>query len=88
AAADGASAAFRPKAVSWVMAGGVFAGILGPQLVTWTMGLLPAYTFAASYLVQAGVALVAMAVLARVDVPPPESSLGAGRPLREIVRQR
>ncbi len=26
AAADGASAAFRPKAVSWVMAGGVFAG--------------------------------------------------------------
>src|ERR1700730_19024727 len=26
AAADGASAAYRPKAVSWVMAGGVFAG--------------------------------------------------------------
>src|SRR5581483_13607 len=33
AAADGASAAYRPKAVSWVMAGGVFAGVLGPQLV-------------------------------------------------------
>src|SRR5258708_5646925 len=31
-AADGASAAYRPKAVSWVMAGGVFAGVLGPQL--------------------------------------------------------
>src|SRR6185312_4864673 len=30
AAADGASAAYRPKAVSWVMAGGVFAGVLGP----------------------------------------------------------
>src|SRR3982074_3158461 len=30
AAADGASAAFRPRAVSWVMAGGVFAGALGP----------------------------------------------------------
>jgi len=28
AAADGASATFRPKAVSWVMAGGVFAGVL------------------------------------------------------------
>src|SRR4051794_35568079 len=37
AAADGASAAYRPKAVSWVMAGGVFAGVLGPQLVQWTM---------------------------------------------------
>ena len=29
AAADGASAAYRPKAVSWVMAGGVFAGVSG-----------------------------------------------------------
>src|SRR5271155_6133015 len=37
AAADGASAQYRPKAVSWVMAGGVFAGVLGPQLVQWTM---------------------------------------------------
>ncbi|MEY9135317.1 MFS family permease [Bradyrhizobium diazoefficiens] len=37
AAADGASAVYRPKAVSWVMAGGVFAGVLGPQLVQWTM---------------------------------------------------
>ena len=41
AAADGASAAFRPKAVSWVMAGGVFAGVLGPQLVQWTMDVWP-----------------------------------------------
>src|SRR3954468_17170168 len=39
AAADGASAGFRPKAVSWVMAGGVFAGVLGPQLVQWTMDI-------------------------------------------------
>jgi MFS family permease len=37
AAADGASVEFRPKAVSWVMAGGVLAGVLGPQLVQWTM---------------------------------------------------
>src|SRR5438552_3548649 len=37
AAADGASVAYRPKALSWVMAGGVFAGVLGPQLVQWTM---------------------------------------------------
>src|SRR3981189_2549276 len=49
AAADGASAAYRPKAVSWVMAGGVFAGVLGPQLVQWTMDLWPPYLFAASF---------------------------------------
>src|SRR6267143_4510717 len=88
AAADGASAAFRPKAVSWVMAGGVFAGVLGPQLVQWTMDIWPPYLFAFSFVVQAAVALVAMAVLAGVDAPKPApSDLHGGRPLLEIVRQ-
>ena len=88
AAADGASAAYRSKAVSWVMAGGVFAGVLGPQLVQWTMDVWQPYLFAFSYVVQAAVALVAMAILAGVDAPrPPPSDLHGGRPLLEIVRQ-
>src|SRR6201995_5757561 len=88
AAADGASAAFRPKAVSWVMAGGVFAGVLGPQLVQWTMDVWSPYLFAFSFIVQATVALIAMAVLAGVDAPKPASAdLHRGRPLLEIVRQ-
>jgi MFS family permease len=88
AAADGASAAYRPKAVSWVMAGGVFAGVLGPQLVQWTMDIWPPYLFAFSFVMQAMVALVAMAVLTGVDAPKPApSDLHGGRPLWEIVRQ-
>src|ERR1700684_1048891 len=88
AAADGASAEYRPKAVSWVMAGGVFAGVLGPQLVQWTMDVWPPYLFAFSFVMQAMVALVAMAVLAGVDAPrPAPSDLHGGRPLVEIVRQ-
>ncbi|MGA7996646.1 MAG: MFS transporter [Bradyrhizobium sp.] len=88
AAADGASASFRPKAVSWVMAGGVFAGVLGPQLVQWTMDIWPPYLFAFSFVVQAAVALVAMLVLSGVDAPKPApSDLQGGRPLFEIVRQ-
>jgi MFS family permease len=88
AAADGASAAFRPKAVSWVMAGGIFAGLLGPQLVQWTMGIWQPYLFAFSYLVQAAVAVVAMAILSGVDLPKPAAAdLHAGRPLLAIVRQ-
>src|SRR6202048_3470276 len=88
AAADGASAEYRPKAVSWVMAGGVFAGVLGPQLVQWTMDIWPPYLFAFSFMVQAIVALVAMAVLAGTDAPnPAPSDLHGGRPLLEIVRQ-
>src|SRR6202034_2648326 len=88
AAADGASAAFRPKAVSWVMAGGVFAGVLGPQLVQWTMDVWQPYLFAFSFVVQAIVALIAMIVLAGVDAPKPApADLHGGRPLFEIARQ-
>ncbi|RED38769.1 putative MFS family arabinose efflux permease [Rhodopseudomonas thermotolerans] len=88
AAADGASAAYRPKAVSWVMAGGVFAGVLGPQLVQWTMDVWQPYLFAFSYVVQAVIALIAMAVLWGVDAPKPKPAERAGgRPLLEIVRQ-
>jgi MFS family permease len=88
AAADGASAAYRPKAVSWVMAGGVFAGVFGPQLVQWTMDIWPPYLFAFSFVAQAVVALVAMAVLSGVDAPKPApSDLHGGRPLLMIARQ-
>ncbi|HLX14604.1 MAG TPA: MFS transporter [Bradyrhizobium sp.] len=88
AAADGASAEFRPKAVAWVMAGGVFAGVLGPQLVQWTMDVWSPYLFAFSFVVQAVVALIAMAILAGVDAPrPAPSDLRRGRPLFEIARQ-
>src|SRR3954462_5002553 len=88
AAADGASPGFRPKAVSWVMAGGVFAGVLGPQLVQWTMDIWPPFLFAFSFLMQAAVALAAMAILSGVDAPKPApADLHGGRPLLEIGRQ-
>src|ERR1700729_373646 len=66
AAADGASAGYRPKAGSLVMAGGP-----GPQLVEWTMDIWPPYLFAFSFVIQAVVALIAMAILAGVDAPRP-----------------
>ncbi len=86
AAADGASPAFRPRALSWVMVGGVFSGVLGPQLVTWTMNLSP-HIFVASYLAQAGVAVIAMIVLSGVRLPAVSRSSGGGRPLGIILRQ-
>jgi MFS family permease len=87
AAADTASEAFRPKVVSWVLAGGVFAAVIGPQLVIFTKDLLPPYLFAASYLGQAACAAVAMVVLIFVRVPPVAGKRGdSARPLIEIVR--
>jgi predicted MFS family arabinose efflux permease len=89
AAADTASEAFRPKAISWVLLGGIVASFVGAQLVIGTQDLWPPYLFAASYIGQAVLALVAGAVLTllRIPKPPPRSEVGDGRPLSEIARQ-
>jgi len=89
AAADTASEAFRPKAISWVMAGGVGAAVLGPQTVILTEGLWQPYTFAVTYLVQSTLALMAAVVISFVRIPRPPVRAGAanGRPLKEIALQ-
>jgi MFS family permease len=89
AAADTASDRFRPKAISWVMVGGIFAGIIGPQLVIGTKDLWQPYLFAGTFLAQAALAVVSAAVLALVNIPkpPPRTALNRGRPMIEIARQ-
>ncbi len=88
AAADGVSPAMRPRALSFVMGGGVAAGIVGPQLVTYTMHLWPAHLFAATFIAQAAVAAVSAAVLFGVKLPRPTAAeLAGGRPLGAIARQ-
>ncbi len=87
AAADTASEAFRPKVVSWVLAGGVFAAVIGPQLVIFTKDLLSPHLFAASYLGQSACAFVAALVLMFVKVPPVKAKRAENaRPLAQIVR--
>jgi MFS family permease len=88
AAADCAPPERRPRALSAVMAGGVFAGVIGPQLVTHTMHLWMPHLFAATYLAQAGVAALSALILLGVRLPRPTAAEAArGRPLAEIVRQ-
>ena len=91
AAADVADAydpALRERAISWVLAGGIAGGLIGPELSKHTVNLLPA-AFAASYLVLAAVALVAGAVASRLAIPQAVISAGAAaaRPLGRIARQ-
>ena len=88
AAADCAAPDRRPRAISAVMAGGVFAGMIGPQLVTHTMDLWPPYLFAATFVGQAAVAALSAIILAGVELPPLGTrGPGAGRPLAIIARQ-
>lgn len=88
AAADGVAPQRRAKALSLVMAGGVAAGVVGPQLVTWTMDLWRPHQFAATFVVQALVALASAFILMGVKLPMPTTAeIAGGRPLFEIVRQ-
>lgn len=88
AAADGVAPRRRARALSLVMAGGVAAGVIGPQLVTWTMALWPPRMFAATFLVQAAVAAVSAFILLGVRLPmPTEAEKAGGRPLALIARQ-
>lgn len=89
AAADGVSPAKKARALSFVMGGGVMAGVVGPQLVTHTMYMWPAYMFAATFIAQAIVAALSAFVLFGVKLPMPtaEEAAGGGRPLGVIVRQ-
>jgi predicted MFS family arabinose efflux permease len=88
AAADTASDRFRARAVSYVLAGGIFAAIIGPQLVIWTQGLMAPHLFAASFLGQSACALIAAVVLQFVRIPQlqpqPHHQV---RPLPAILRQ-
>jgi MFS family permease len=89
-AADTASAEFKPKAVSWVMAGGLFAAILGPQLVIYTKDLMPPHLFAWSYIGQAAFALIAGIVIVAFFRAPGLAHFAStrpGRPIAEIARQ-
>ena len=87
AAADGVDPELRARALSFVMAGGVVAGVIGPQLVTYTMYLWPPHMFAATFVAQAAVAALSAIVLLGVRLPMPSAAeVAGGRPLGESSR--
>jgi MFS family permease len=90
AAADTASVHFRARAVAWVLAGGVGAAVIGPQLVILTKDFWPPYLFAGTFLAQSACAILAAAVLTFLKLPPVPAAVrnfSEGRPLAEIIRQ-
>jgi len=89
AAGELAAPAFREKAVSLVLAGGLIGAIVGPNLANQTRDTLGA-PFLGAYLALAVVALLSMAVMANIQFPPePPRKQGAasGRPMGEIMRE-
>ncbi|WP_410218558.1 MFS transporter [Paracoccus sp. (in: a-proteobacteria)] len=88
AATDTAPDDFAPRAISWVMAGGLAAAIIGPALVRMTSDLT-AMPFLATYLTVIGLNLVGPFIFAFLDIPTPPAPLpgaSSGRPMGQILR--
>ena len=88
AAVEATDAAHSSRAISWVVAGGVVAAFLGPQLGQWGRDWFASGHFVGSYLAQGALGLVAMALLSQVRLPPVAAAIeGDARPMREILTQ-
>jgi MFS family permease len=90
AAADAAAPAFRSRAVSYVLAGGVAAALIGPEIATRSKDLFAPVLFAGSFLAISVLAICTILTLAFLDIPVPsraERAQAGGRPFGEIARQ-
>lgn len=89
AAADSASPEFRPKAISWVMTGGLFAAFMGPELANFTKDMLEPVVYAGSYFALIGVYLLSFVLLSGVRIPKLTAAerKSSGRPLLVILAQ-
>jgi MFS family permease len=72
AAADTASEAFRPKAISYVMAGGLASALIGPQLVKVTAQSM-VVPFMGTYLAIIVINVFGSALFLALNIPKPET---------------
>lgn len=92
AAADRGTADFKPKAISWILAGGVISAIVGPQAIILTTNLTDPIPFAGSFFFAISffvLSFVALAFLrpSNLALNQEEEAPKPGRPLAEIARQ-
>lgn len=93
AAADTASDSYRPKAISYVMAGGLLSAVIGPQLVKATSGLVLSpnavvSAFAGTYLAIIAINLIGSLLFLFIDIPkpsPPGADSPRGRSRWELI---
>ena len=88
AAAEVAPPSFKERAISYVMAGGIIGGVVGPNLAKYSKDML-AVAFAGSYAVLVLFALASLLVIQMIRFPAQTAAekAGGGRPLGEIMRQ-
>jgi MFS family permease len=89
AAVDVAGPSYRSKAVSYVLAGGVIAGFIGPQIASHTKDLFVPYVYMGPYLAIVVLGILSLIMISFVRIPRINvmDTDEAARPLSIIVRQ-
>jgi MFS family permease len=89
AAADAADTNYRARAISLVLAGGVFAGFLGPQTAKWSVDMFAPVTFAGVFVMVAVFGFLTLLIIQGLRIPTLSAAEKAegGRPLLEIMKQ-
>ncbi|MCT8160589.1 MFS transporter [Pseudoruegeria sp. SHC-113] len=88
AAVDTAPEAFRAKAISYVMAGGLLSAVIGPQLVKVTSQSM-VVPFLGTYMAVVAINALGSLLFLFLDIPDPVKSAGAapsGRSRMELLR--
>ncbi|KQO80211.1 MFS transporter [Rhizobium sp. Leaf262] len=88
AAADASPSFYKPKAISWILAGGIISAILGPQLAIFGKDLLEPVMFAGAFMALVPLGLIAAAIfcfLTLPDLKDHSTTREPARPLKEIV---
>ena len=80
--------AFKEKAISWVLSGGILGAVAGPKLARLTRNALGA-EFAGAYVALAIVALLSLLTMSFIRFPPfaVPTAQAPGRPLSEMAAQ-
>lgn len=90
-AADIVDTENKSRAISLVLAGGVIAAVIGPNLANLTRDVIPQATFAGSFAAIIGLYVLSLLVLSFLKLPAvvtvDQTTTKTGRRLRQIVRQ-
>ena len=86
AAADSVDEAQKPRAISYVLTGGLMAALLGPEIARNTVDILPNAVYAGCFFTVCLVQLISLFFLAGLKIPKPVGKSGAGRPIGVFLR--
>lgn len=88
AAADNVSSNLKSKAISLVLAGGVIAAIVGPEISKYSFDFFPNYIYLASYLFAALIQILNFIILVFIKIEKPKLNQNPIRPLSSILFQK